>query len=371
MKNIKNIIRVFEKFRLLGLNSKYLNNDHLAFDKSSCVYKIKEIGLSENGESINTVQIGSGKIKILIWSQMHGNESTSTKSLLDLINSFHNNEFYEILKNCSLYIIPILNPDGARLYTRENFNKIDLNRDAKENSQLESKLLNSYFEKIKPNYCFNLHDQRTIYGGKNGNNPSGLSFLAPCYDYENSINSSRANAMFLIEGIYSELSNIINDKVRLYDDNYNYNCFGDHFQKKGSSTVLFESGFFDLDYNRETTRKYMFVSLVIALNIICNKKNYTSKVNYSLIPKNKIRFFDIILNNVSAKNSGIQVGVNFKETLCDNEIIFKPIISDIGDLTNFLGHREIDLSTINYNRDLISFKIGAELNESLANSLNL
>ena len=115
----------------------------------------------------------------------------------------------------------------------------------------------------------------------------------------------------------------------------------------------------------------MFVSLVIALNIICNKKNYTSKVNYSLIPKNKIRFFDIILNNVSAKNSGIQVGVNFKETLCDNEIIFKPIIRDVGDLTNFLGHREIDLSTINYNRDLISFKIGAELNESLANSLNL
>ena len=148
MKNIKNIIRVFEKFKLLGLNSKYLNNDHLEFNKSSSVYKFNEIGLSVNGESIKSLRIGSGKIKILIWSQMHGNESTSTKSLLDLVNCFHNNEFFEILKNCSLFIIPILNPDGARLYTRENFNKIDLNRDAKENSQLESKLLNSYFEKI-------------------------------------------------------------------------------------------------------------------------------------------------------------------------------------------------------------------------------
>ena len=103
MKNIKNIIRVFEKFKLLGLNSKYLNNDHLAFNKTSSVYEIKEIGLSVNGESIKTVRIGSGKIKILIWSQMHGNESTSTKSLLDLINSLHNNQFFEILKNCSLY----------------------------------------------------------------------------------------------------------------------------------------------------------------------------------------------------------------------------------------------------------------------------
>ena len=65
MKNIKNIIQVFEKFKLLGLNSKYLNNDHFEFNKSSSVYKFNEIGLSVNGESIKSLRIGLEKSKYL------------------------------------------------------------------------------------------------------------------------------------------------------------------------------------------------------------------------------------------------------------------------------------------------------------------
>ena len=34
------------------------------------------------------------------------------------------------LKKYALYIIPMLNPDGAKRYSRENENGIDLNRDA-------------------------------------------------------------------------------------------------------------------------------------------------------------------------------------------------------------------------------------------------
>jgi hypothetical protein len=52
----------------------------------------------------------------------------------------------------------MLNPDGAALY-RENANKVDLNRDSK---HLQSRVsLRAVFE-FKPDYCFNLHDQRTI-----------------------------------------------------------------------------------------------------------------------------------------------------------------------------------------------------------------
>ena len=371
MKNIKNIIQVFEKFKLLGLNSKYLNNDHLAFNKSSSVYKFKEIGLSVNGESIKSVRIGTGKIKILIWSQMHGNESTSTKSLLDLVNCFHNNEFFEILENCSLFIIPILNPDGARLYTRENFNKIDLNRDAKENSQLESKLLNSYFEKIKPNYCFNLHDQRTIYGSEKDLNPSGLSFLAPCYDNSSSINTTRSNAMHVIEHIYNDLSVVVKDRIRLYDDDYNENCFGDHFQKKGSSTILFESGFFELDYMREITRKYMFISIVTALNLISDQSNTIITTDYFSIPKNKVKFYDLILKNVYKENLNIDVGVNFKEVLNAGDVEFIPYVVSIGNLSKYFGHKEIDISNKQFQIGEKSFIVGKKLNESLINDLKI
>ena len=141
MNKIKDLTDIFINCRLSGLSSKYLNNDHLRLDELKPLFKVSELGYSVNQETIYCINIGKGRTKVLLWSQMHGNESTSTKSLLDLMNAFNNNEFLDVLENCTLFIIPILNPDGAREYTRVNYNKIDLNRDAKNNSQPESKLL--------------------------------------------------------------------------------------------------------------------------------------------------------------------------------------------------------------------------------------
>jgi hypothetical protein len=45
------------------------------------------------------------------------------------------------------------------LYTLENANKVDLNRDSQ---ALTVRVSTSCFEEFKPDYCFNLHDQRTI-----------------------------------------------------------------------------------------------------------------------------------------------------------------------------------------------------------------
>ena len=69
-----------------------------------------------------------------MWSQMHGNESTTTKALFDVFNTLISNNpiIKHILNACTLYIIPILNPDGAEAYTRVNANAVDLNRDAQE-----------------------------------------------------------------------------------------------------------------------------------------------------------------------------------------------------------------------------------------------
>ena len=350
-----------------------MTNDDLHLNRLNSKFKISKIGCSVNNEDINVVKVGNGNIKVLAWSQMHGNESTSTKSLLDFINALNNDEFINILDACTLHLIPILNPDGARIYTRENYNKVDLNRDAKINSQPESRVLNDYFLKIKPDYCFNLHDQRTIYGSDNDLNPSGLSFLSPSFDSKRSINKNRRESMYIIEQIYIELSNVIKNRVRLYNDDYNENCFGDHFQNKGSSTILFESGFFENDYNREITRKYMFHSLVIALELISDEINDKIKVDiYKLIPKNKVKFYDIILKKIKINDSIINVGINYKEILKDNSISFVPYIESIGDLDNFIGHKEFEfpfnyLKTLNSN----TFIIGNKLNKSLIKLLKI
>ena len=105
--------------------------------------QIDLLGKSVKNSPIYGLKIGSGIKKILIWSQMHGNETTCTRALCELIKVILNSESYK--KNISFLIIPQLNPDGAEEYSRFNLNKIDLNRDAITLSQPESRVLNMTF----------------------------------------------------------------------------------------------------------------------------------------------------------------------------------------------------------------------------------
>ena len=142
------------------------------------------IGNSVKGKPIYAVTIGKGQKKILMWSQMHGNESTTTKALFDVLNTLTSNNpiVKHIINACTLYVIPILNPDGAEAYTRVNANAMDLNRDAQDLSQPESKVLRQAFMSFKPHFCYNLHGQRTIFSAGNTNNPATVSFLSPAQD---------------------------------------------------------------------------------------------------------------------------------------------------------------------------------------------
>ena len=119
-----------------------LGNIEPLYKKHQEAFQIQEIGTSEFGKPIYSVTIGNGKMKILLWSQMHGNESTATKALFDLFNCFldlSSKEIITILKNCTLVFIPMLNPDGSQAYTRVNGKDIDLNRDAVDRKAKESK----------------------------------------------------------------------------------------------------------------------------------------------------------------------------------------------------------------------------------------
>ena len=175
--------------------------------------KLLEIDINVAGESVNkksirTISVGEGPLKILMWSQMHGNESTTTKAVVDLVNFLQSeNETADvILKNCKLLIVPILNPDGAENYTRANANAIDLNRDAKEQTQPESKVLRKLFDEFKPDFCFNLHDQRTLFSAGEFAKPATVSFLSPSSDESRRLTPSRETAMKLIAAMNRKLT---------------------------------------------------------------------------------------------------------------------------------------------------------------------
>ena len=67
-------------------------------EKLPNIFQKEIIGFSENKIPIFKISIGSGKTKVLGWSQMHGNECTGTKALFDLFQFFLNptSDFQEI-----------------------------------------------------------------------------------------------------------------------------------------------------------------------------------------------------------------------------------------------------------------------------------
>lgn len=342
---------VFEKHKEQDLFGRYITLKEIEplLGKHFYKNKIDVLGKSVLQKSIYGYQTGTGDYKILLWSQMHGNESTTTKALFDLFN-YLDSDIEEVQKwkdKFTFLFIPMLNPDGAELYTRENANKIDLNRDFIALSQPESQLLIYQFSSFKPDFCFNLHDQRTIFAAGKTNYPATVSFLAPSYNEECAINATRQKAINLIAGINLELQKYIPNQVGRFDDAFNQNCVGDTFQQLGVSTVLFEAGHFQNDYEREKTRKFIFISLLRSFSLLYENDIVDNKIDdYLKIPQNNVCFYDIVYRNVKINYDNSIIITNFaaqyKEEIIENQLFFNAYISSVGDLNDFHGHLEYD-----------------------------
>lgn len=339
---------LFSLLKTPDLFGRYITNS----DIERCLKKIPDsmtsvVGYSVENKPIYSLTFGNGPKKVLMWSQMHGNESTTTKALFDCFNLFLTNNTLpnSILESCTLLVIPILNPDGAERYTRLNANEVDLNRDAQDLSQPESRILREVFDDFKPDYCFNLHGQRTIYNVGGTGNSSVLSFLSPSQDEERLLTINRKQAMGIIVEINSVLQQLIPNGVARYDDGFNLNCVGDTFQSLNVPTVLFEAGHYPNDYNREEVRYLMFLAILKALEAISKGIEVGNYKDYFSIPENAKQFYDIIIRNATLEEGSTQktdIGVQYQERLLDGKIEFIPVIEAISKLDDFYGHKEID-----------------------------
>ena len=239
----------------------------------------------------------------------------------------------------------MLNPDGALAYTRQNANQVDLNRDARMQSQPESRILRKAYEEFNPHFCFNLHDQRTIYSTGSNPQPATLSFLAPAANTQKAFTDSRKAAAKLIV----ELSRPLRTKIGIgrYDDTFNPDCVGDFFQSAGTPTLLFEAGHFPGDYQREETRFYTYQALQNALTAIqLSSYKKVPVAEYMEIPENKSLFLDILISNAHHLNEnyapGTGVGLQYTEVLEGEQIHFRPVIVQEGELGEYFGHQVWD-----------------------------
>ena len=307
---------------------------------NSSKVSFKIIGKSEENRNIYQIKIGKGSKKILIWTQMHGNECTGTKSAIDLINFINtsNNEIIDqILTSCTIKIIPILNPDGAKYFTRFNANKIDLNRDAVERKAKESILLRDILDDFNPEFCFNLHDQRTIFGVEGTKNPATISFLAPSEEETRKVTPTRKKTMNVIVAMNSLLQQIIPNHIGRYTDTFYPKATGDNFQKLGYSTVLIESGHYKDDYQREKVREFTFISILQGLYHISLTNSFCVFNSYFKIPENNESFRDVLYRYQNKPDEAFQ----FEEILQNSEVKFIPKKVNI-DISKHFFHKEID-----------------------------
>jgi hypothetical protein len=328
--------------------------------------ELTKLGESIEGRPIRMLKLGSGKTKVLMWSQMHGNESTASRAILDLLK-FNEapgtiaKDWQKVIQHLTVYIIPILNPDGAAAFKRRNAAEVDLNRDARAFECPESKILQSAMDSIKPDFSFNLHDQRRFYNISNTAKPSTISFLAPAFDSTESVNKSRLAAMQLIAAMQANLESVIPGQVGLYNDSYAPRAFGDYSQGTGASTVLIEAGWEQYDMEKEHVRKLNFCVIASALQSIADK-SYTqfSEEDYRQIPMNDERLFDVIIRGtrmvINGKQVQVDIGLEREEISIPGTEIYYSIgrVKDIGDLADWYGFDDITANELLVTKGAVS-----------------
>ena len=376
-----NFEQLVKTYKINTLSGRYITLDMIEpiLQQWNTSNQLQIVGQSVLNRPIYSYTIGCGSTRILTWSQMHGNESTTTKALFDFLNFLQSNTdtANQWLAQFTFICLPMLNPDGAEAYIRENANGVDLNRDAQLLSQPESKVLRQCFDAFQPDYCFNLHDQRTIYGAGATGKPATVSFLAPAYNAARDNNSVREKAMQVIVAMNDILQLFIPNQVGRFDDQFNLNCVGDTFMSLNTPTILFEAGHFEKDYVREETRKFIFIALLSGIrhlseNVVVSNEN----AYYLQIPQNKVNFFDIVYKNVNINYDGMEkitsFAVQYREEFVDDEVCFTGYFAAIGNLQDAFGHVEFDANGAEYSDDADNIpKLDAKADFYLGKTINI
>ena len=321
--------------------------------KRNSSYTVQKVGESIRGKNISLISIGTGPINVFLWSQMHGDEPTATQAIFDIFNFLNSPDFKsekeELLSKLTLHFMPMLNPDGAEVFTRRNALGIDINRDALMLQSPEGQVLKRIRDSLNADFGFNLHDQSTYYNAERTSKPATISYLAPAYNYEKDINDVRGNAMKVIVFMNSIIQKYAPGQVGRYNDDFEPRAFGDNIQKWGTSAILIESGGYKNDVEKQEIRKLNFVSILSACYTIANGNYKNISIDtYEQIPQNDRKLFDLKIERFThkllEKDYILDIGINHLEVQDKNYDTFYNVgsIVEKGDLSTFYGYETLD-----------------------------
>lgn len=304
---------------------------------------VRTIGQSVLGRDIRAVTFGNGPTRVLLWSQMHGDESTATMALADIFRFLSHaggSPLRErLLRELTIVFVPMLNPDGAELFQRQNAFGIDVNRDARRLVTPEAIALKALRDSLRPQFGFNLHDQNARTRAGASGVPSGIALLPPAFDEAKSYDRTRERARLVAATLATVFAYEIPGRVAKYDDEYNPRAFGDLMQQWGTSTVLIESGALPDDPEKQRLRALNFAGILLALDAIATGGyNAADADAYEQLPFNAGGAFDLLVRGGQLVLPGkppvrVDLAINYDDAVARTG----GRVRDVGDLAEVVG----------------------------------
>ena len=331
--------------------------------------KVEEVGRSFANREIYQMEWGKGATKVFMWSQMHGDEPTATSALIDLFAFLQKYREVKWVKNLSekltIRAVPMLNPDGAEIYTRRNLQSIDINRDAINLQTPEARLLRSLRDAWQPHIGFNLHNQQELTTVGPTSNQAAISFLAVSGNAQNFTSEGNERNKRLIVMMLLNLGQFIPGHIGRYTDDYTPTAFGDTFSAAGTPTILIETGALH-PFDELYLVKMNFIALLTALDGLATGSE--AKMNaaiYDTIPANGSgRIYNVIFRNASIINApeldlSFSADVGLKNERRREQSVGSMFVREIGDLSRYVGLDEYDASSFYIASDFDKIRVGA------------
>lgn len=345
------------RIRVAGLEDRRFQPEHwwsLAGPLASEArgFETGTIGRSAEGRPLRHVSWGDGGTRVLLWSQMHGDESTATMALADLFRFLGEHPDHPLVQRLrertTLHVFPIVNPDGAARFQRRNAQGIDINRDARALASPEARALHDLRERLEPRFGFNLHDQDV--GTRVGDSERGtaIALLAPPFNAAREVDEARGRAIEVSVAIRAVLEPYIAGYMAKWDDTFNPRAFGDLTAQAGVSTILIESGGIEGDLQKQRLRKLNFLALVGALDAIATgAHDGLPHSAYEALNENGADWADLRVVGGTLALPGqalaqVDLLVEFDDALLERG----GRLLDVGDLADRDARRTIDASSL-------------------------
>lgn len=322
-------LAIAERYRVDGLDDRRVKYDNYwrvmqpAFQ--SAALAVTPVGTSIQGRELRAVTFGSGPTRVLLWSQMHGDETTASMSLADIFHYLADTEPDEartrIAEALTVTFIPMLNPDGAERFQRHNAVGVDVNRDARNLQTPEGRTLKSVRDSINPDFGFNLHDQNARTRAGPTGRQVAIALLAPAIDESRAYNDVRSRARLVAATMADGLQQEIPGLLARYDDSFNPRAFGDLMQQWGTSTVLIEAGAMADDPQKQRLRTLNAAAILTALDAIATGSyRNANPQSYEDLPPNTGGASDLLITGAEVVLPGkqpmkVDIAVNYDDAV--------------------------------------------------------